>query len=139
MLNWPSLIVVTSVGILLRSPFYLMYKCIQYSWFTHVHVLPKLTHTLISSSHPYTYTNYIFSLILSHTYTCSKYFYPHTDTLILSYSYIHNLIYSYLMISLYGTPLAERASYLALHSSLFQPDSTVTYDYYQNHKMYSQW
>ena len=31
----------------------------------------------------------------------------------------------------YGTPLAQRASYLTLHSSLFGPDGTVTcnYDY----------
>ena len=33
------------------------------------------------------------------------------------------------MISSYGTPLAQRASYLAQHSSLFGPDGTVNYDY----------
>ena len=33
------------------------------------------------------------------------------------------------LISSYGTPLAQRASYLALQSSLFGPDSTVDYDY----------
>ena len=31
------------------------------------------------------------------------------------------------LISLYGTPLFQRASYLALHSSLFGPDGTVNY------------
>ena len=29
----------------------------------------------------------------------------------------------------YGTPLAKRASYLALHSSLFVPDGAGNYDY----------
>ena len=33
------------------------------------------------------------------------------------------------MISSYGTPMAQRASYLALHSSPFEPDGTVNYDY----------
>ena len=33
------------------------------------------------------------------------------------------------MISSYGALLAQRASYLALHSSLFGPDGTVDYDY----------
>ena len=33
------------------------------------------------------------------------------------------------LISSYGPPLAQRASYLALHNSLFEPDGTVTYDY----------
>ena len=32
------------------------------------------------------------------------------------------------VISSYGIPLAQRASYLALHSSLFGPDGTVDYD-----------
>ena len=31
--------------------------------------------------------------------------------------------------SLYGAPLPQRASYLALHSSLFGPDNAVNYDY----------
>ena len=31
--------------------------------------------------------------------------------------------------SSYGAPLAQRASYLALHSSLSGPDGTVNYDY----------
>ena len=35
------------------------------------------------------------------------------------------------LISSYGTPLPQRASYLALHSSLFGPDGTVNYDYIQ--------
>ena len=33
------------------------------------------------------------------------------------------------LISSYGAPLAERTSYLALHSSLFGPAGTVNYDY----------
>ena len=36
---------------------------------------------------------------------------------------------SVLLISSYGTPLAQGASYLAQHSSLFGPDGTVNYDY----------
>ena len=35
---------------------------------------------------------------------------------------------SVFLISLYGAPLAQRASYLALHSSLFGPVA-VNYDY----------
>ena len=30
---------------------------------------------------------------------------------------------------IYGAPLAQKASYLAMHSSLFGPDGTVNYDY----------
>ena len=33
------------------------------------------------------------------------------------------------LISSYAVPLAQRASYLAEHSSLFGPDGTVKYDY----------
>ena len=33
------------------------------------------------------------------------------------------------LINSYGTPLAQRASYLALHSSLFGPDGAINYDY----------
>ena len=36
---------------------------------------------------------------------------------------------SVFLISLYGAPLAQRPSYLALHSSLFEPDGAVKYDY----------
>ena len=36
---------------------------------------------------------------------------------------------SVFLISLYGASLAQRASYLALHSSIFGPDSTINYDY----------
>ena len=36
---------------------------------------------------------------------------------------------SVFLISSYGAPLAQRASYLALHSSLFGPDGAVSYDY----------
>ena len=33
------------------------------------------------------------------------------------------------LISLYGIPLTQRVSHLALHSSLFGPDGAVNYDY----------
>ena len=33
------------------------------------------------------------------------------------------------LISSYGAPLAQRASYLAQHSYLFEPDGAVNYDY----------
>ena len=33
------------------------------------------------------------------------------------------------LISPYGAPLAQRASYLAQHRSLFGPDGVVNYDY----------
>ena len=36
---------------------------------------------------------------------------------------------SVFLISSYGAPLAQRASYFALHSSLFGPDGAVNYDY----------
>ena len=36
---------------------------------------------------------------------------------------------SVFLISSYGAPLAQRASYLAQHSSLFGPDGAVNYDY----------
>ena len=36
---------------------------------------------------------------------------------------------SVFLISSYGAPLAQRGSYLALHSSLFGPDGAVNYDY----------
>ena len=44
-------------------------------------------------------------------------------------TYYHNTCTSEFLISSYGTPLAQRASYLALHSSLFGPDGAVNYDY----------
>ena len=52
------------------------------------------------------------------------------------------------LISLYGPPLVQRASYLALHSSHFGPDGAVNYNYIVTNsinslliglKMYSQW
>ena len=51
---------------------------------------------------------------------------------------------SVFLISSYGPPLAQRASYLAQHSSLFGPDGAVNYDYIVTKsinwlKMYSQW
>ena len=49
-----------------------------------------------------------------HTFTHSHY--THTYT-------------SLFLISSYGGPLAQRASYLAQHSSLFEPDGAVNYDY----------
>ena len=35
----------------------------------------------------------------------------------------------YILISSYGAPLAQKASYLAQNSSLFGPDGAVNYDY----------
>ena len=48
------------------------------------------------------------------------------------------------LISSYGAPLAQRASYLAINSSFFGPDGAVNYDYIVTNsinwlKMYSQW
>ena len=42
------------------------------------------------------------------------------------YMYVHVCLY---LISSYGAPLAQRASYLALHSFLFWPDGAVNYEY----------
>ena len=39
------------------------------------------------------------------------------------------MLQSVLLISSYAAPLGQRASYLALHSSLFGPNGTVNYDY----------
>ena len=41
-------------------------------------------------------------------------------------NYTHNTVF---LISSYGAPLAQRASYLALHSSLFWASGAVNYDY----------
>ena len=45
------------------------------------------------------------------------------------YSSWPKLVSGSVFISSYCTPLAQRASYLALHSSLFGPDGAVNYDY----------
>ena len=42
------------------------------------------------------------------------------------YIYIYISVF---LISSYGAPLAQRASYVAQHSSLFGPDGAVNYDY----------
>ena len=42
---------------------------------------------------------------------------------------VANKVCSVFLISLYGAPLAQSASYLALQSSLFGPDGAVSYDY----------
>ena len=47
--------------------------------------------------------------------------------------YIQCTCTSDFLIGSYGTPLAQRASYLALHSSLFGPDGVVNYDYNYYH------
>ena len=39
------------------------------------------------------------------------------------------------LISSYGTPLTQRASYLAQHNSYFGPDGTVNYDYIVTHSI----
>ena len=43
--------------------------------------------------------------------------------------HVHTIYKSVFLISSYGISLAQRASYLAQHSSLFGPDGTVNYDY----------
>ena len=52
-----------------------------------------------------------------------------TCIIILAFSNVTRKSPSVFLISLYGAPLAQRASYLALHSSHFGPDGTVNYDY----------
>ena len=42
------------------------------------------------------------------------------------------VLQSVFLISSYGGPLAQRALYLALHSSFFGPDGAVTYDIITN-------
>ena len=49
------------------------------------------------------------------------------------YMYMYNSVF----MSSYGAPLAQRASYLALHSSLSGPDGTVNYDYIINNSINS--
>ena len=49
-------------------------------------------------------------------------------TIVIIYYYVF-VCASRFFISSYGAPLAQRASYLALHSSLFGPDGAVNYDY----------
>ena len=46
-------------------------------------------------------------------------------------------MYNSVFMSSYGAPLAQRASYLALHSSLSGPDGTVNYDYIINNSINS--
>ena len=57
-------------------------------------------------------------------------------------------IYTEFLISSYGAQLAQRASYLALHSSFFGTGGAINYDYIVTNsiflfvnwlKMYSQW
>ena len=53
-----------------------------------------------------------------------------TDLIIHKIFHISNFTWvAVFLISLYGTPLAQRASYLAQHSSLFGPDGAVNCDY----------
>ena len=52
------------------------------------------------------------------------YIYIHTYVYIHIYTYIY--IHIVFLISSYGAPLAQRASYLALHSSLFGPVAQLT-------------
>ena len=78
-------------------------------------------------------------------YVC-MYMYVHVHIIIQKYVY---LLVAVFLVSSYGIPLAQRASYLALHSSLFGPDGTVNYDYIitnsinalliGSRKMYYQW
>ena len=78
----------------------------------------------------------LFYLLMStHIHTCIK-----VDTIFWRYYFwfklkcilLHGVLAtctSVFLISSYGAPLAQRAFYLALHSSLFGPDGTVMYDY----------
>ena len=61
------------------------------------------------------------------TCTCTFIIYPCTCT--SCNKTFNGLFLSVCLISSYGTPLAQRASYLGLHSSLFGPDGAVNYDY----------
>ena len=59
--------------------------------------------------------------------TClSHYFIPSVSTAV---SIVWQLHLSVFLISSYDAPKAQRASYLALRSSLFGPDGAVNYDY----------
>ena len=51
---------------------------------------------------------------------------------------VHAYLLTVFLISLYDAPLAQRASYLALHSSLFGPDGAVNYDYIVTNSINSQ-
>ena len=51
--------------------------------------------------------------------------------------YIKLILQSVFLISSFGTPLAQKAPYLALHSSLIEPDSTVNYSYIVTNSIYS--
>ena len=69
-----------------------------------------------------------FSFTCTCTYTLSQQLYV---------QYVHNythpldllIHYTVFWISLYGSPTAQRASYLAQHSSLFGSEGAVNYDY----------
>ena len=74
----------------------------------------------------------------------------HPDENHFSWLFLQFLLYlqPVFLISLYGASLAQRTSYLALHSCLFWPDGTVNYNYIISNcillfanwlKMYSQW
>ena len=65
-----------------------------------------------------------------------KYIIYYIYIIIYIHTYVHTYVCTYIctyipevLISSYGAPLAQRASYLALHSSLFGPDGAVNYDY----------
>ena len=49
----------------------------------------------------------------------------------------YNINTAVFLISLYATPLAQRASYFALHCFFFEPDGTVNYDYIVTNSMNS--
>ena len=64
-------------------------------------------------------------------YICIHNVYIHVCIFVYIYIYIYMYVYtctSVLLISSYGAPLAQRASYLALHSSLWA-SGTVNYDH----------
>ena len=62
--------------------------------------------------------NYLIIYGVTHTHAHTLYVYRYSI-----------YIWPSVLISLYGTRLVQRASYLPLQSSLFGPDGTVNYDY----------
>ena len=74
---------------------------------------------------------YIFTHVHVHVFTHAH---VHVHTCIYTYMYTCTFVFPHVteavfLISSYDAPLAQRASYLALHSSLFGPDGAVNYDY----------
>ena len=94
-----------------------MYVCMYmyiYMYYMHMYVYNyvQCTCTCMCVLYIYVCTVYACIHVCMHMYLCI-------------YMYIHFSV----LISLYGAPLAQIASYLAQHNSLFGPDGAVNYDY----------